>query len=69
MTASLIVHFTCRGCGTTYTAMQNRSRTRQSGHFDCEDCGDRVYEWAAEFYSYFDWKPYTIRLLHLGTKF
>jgi hypothetical protein len=59
------VYFTCQDCGSTYTAMQEHRSTRQAGRFICVDCGARVYDWAGS-YEYSDWKPYLMRLSHMG---
>ena len=49
------VYFSCRGCGTIYSASQERSSTPASGLFSCLNCGKPVHHWSG-IYDYTDWK-------------
>ncbi|MGY4311229.1 transcription elongation factor Elf1 [Bradyrhizobium sp. JR3.5] len=49
------VYFSCRGCGTIYSASQERSSTPASGLFSCLTCGKPVHHWSG-IYDYTDWK-------------
>ncbi|MVT63551.1 hypothetical protein GPL21_00285 [Bradyrhizobium pachyrhizi] len=53
----MIVYFSCHGCGTIYSAVQERSSTPviSSGLFNCLHCGKPVHHWSG-IYNYTDWK-------------
>ncbi|MGY4572514.1 DNA-directed RNA polymerase subunit RPC12/RpoP [Bradyrhizobium sp. USDA 3256] len=59
----MLVYFSCRRCGTIYSAIQERLSTpvTSSGLFSCVRCGTPVHHWAG-LYSYTDWK----RVMHVG---
>jgi hypothetical protein len=63
----ITVYFTSKGCGSTYTALQESLATEQHGRFDCVDCGSLVYDWDG-LYGFSDWKPFLMRLSFFGRR-
>ncbi|MCP1972151.1 hypothetical protein ABIF21_002492 [Bradyrhizobium elkanii] len=53
----MIVYFSCQGCGTSYSAVQEPASAplKSSGLFVCMRCGKPVHHWSGA-YSYTDWK-------------